>query len=914
MDIYFNEPNNYYQNNKIKRLNHELYWVPFYSLKKYFFWNYENLYFFLLSLFQLSTLHFLPKEWSPTGPYSTAIPLLICIILEIITDIYVWLKKYYLDYKDNNKKFTILDDNLIKKSIQNKNIYPGHVIVLNKDDVSPIDGILINCKENYCKISLALLTGESQFHFINKITDNIQIPTYKKSLLKIENYFPNELTKLQANLILDDGSNIQVNGLNFVANNSIIKSDEIYLLVTRCGKEKKSFTKQHTNVKIPRLNKHISSYMMNFNVYILIFLIFITSSIKLYYLNTFSVAKLLFFSVQNWILFNGIIPFSIKIFLILIRNIQTIFINFNNKIYINNSLLLDDINKIDRIISDKTGTLTKNDLQFTKILEKNSDEIIDLDDTKEIKLDINFLKCLGLCVHHYEDNFQTDEDRIIRHKYQLFKNCKIFQNNNNVNLDINNSKFSYKYIEINGIDFNFIRKMSSKIVVDNNNEYNIFSKGSINSIYNKLDQNGKKELIRLEKIISDKYPDLRLLACTFKQIKIEDLSDLDNLENNLNLLGIIGIKDNLQEKVPQVIKKFNNLNKFTSICTGDRKITALVIAKEANIIENILNTIDLDEIDISQLDFEQNLSNKTLIFSSAFLEIILKSTNFHLFGKYLVATRNFVAYNLIPEHKKKLVLILEKNNIKTLTIGDGFNDIAMFNVSQISVSITNNQFVKENSDFNIKEFKYIIKLKKLSIDAYLKNSLLTNYTFYRTSFVTFVLFSSILISNNNKNTNESIFNGFVIQGFNFLWTVAPIVFNSLLFDIKKKIKNKDFLNAKIQKFSNNKITTMWILIGIIESMLITYYIFTRFKNFSQIKEILAFIVIFTINFKLIFYIKFNLINWILLMFGPISFIIYNFFLNKDFILLIAILNINFINLLIIMIIWNFVVCFALRHF
>src|SRR5438552_12841481 len=97
-------------NNEIKRIKYNITVIPLLTIYKYFFWNYENIYFLILALFQLSTLWFLPTEWSPTGPFSTAIPLLMCIIMEIITDMIKWYKDYKLDWLENNQIFKCIDE------------------------------------------------------------------------------------------------------------------------------------------------------------------------------------------------------------------------------------------------------------------------------------------------------------------------------------------------------------------------------------------------------------------------------------------------------------------------------------------------------------------------------------------------------------------------------------------------------------------------------------------------------------------------------------------------------------------------------------------------------------------------------------------------------------------------------------
>jgi magnesium-transporting ATPase (P-type) len=163
----FAKPNYALNSNTVIRNKYSLYYIPFITIINYFFWNYENIYFLVLAIFQLATLKdIIPKDWSPTGPYSTSIPLLLCIMIDLLTNFIKWVKNWKLDHEENNKKFLCLTSgqHTYKKS---KDIYPGDVIVLKKDDVVPVDGIIIaGDNEKYSRISLSLLTGESNIHYV----------------------------------------------------------------------------------------------------------------------------------------------------------------------------------------------------------------------------------------------------------------------------------------------------------------------------------------------------------------------------------------------------------------------------------------------------------------------------------------------------------------------------------------------------------------------------------------------------------------------------------------------------------------------------------------------------------------------------------------------------------------------------
>ena len=142
MHFKYGEINYQGPSNEINRLTNSIFLVPIVTTFKYFK-NYENIYFLLLAIFQLLTLGILPKEWSPTGPFSTAIPLAFCLIIEIISASIKWCAIWNQNRIENNKQFQCLNNYGSLCIIKNKNLYPGHIIYLNKNDVVPIDGLLL---------------------------------------------------------------------------------------------------------------------------------------------------------------------------------------------------------------------------------------------------------------------------------------------------------------------------------------------------------------------------------------------------------------------------------------------------------------------------------------------------------------------------------------------------------------------------------------------------------------------------------------------------------------------------------------------------------------------------------------------------------------------------------------------------
>lgn len=890
LEFLFGKSNKDHPNNEVKRTKHSIFWIPFLTLYKYFFWNYENIYFLFLSLFQLSTLYFLPKDWSPTGPYSTAIPLGVCIIAEIITHMISWYNDWITDYKENNREYECLDNQykLIKK--KNKDIYPGDIIHLEKEDICPVDGILIDTTNNekYSKISLALLTGESNINYVIKPAKLFKLHDYKDYKIIISNYHQNNFNNIEGK-ITNGQQEYQLQGENFIIGGSIIKSDDVYLWVVGCGKNKKSYLKKKVknDRNKNRIDTFVGNYMIIVNAVLLLILILITTTIKL--INNFSYRNIIFYIIQNWILFNGIIPFSVKIFLLLARNLQSLIHNYYHKnITVNNSLLIDDIAKINKILTDKTGTLTKNELEFSKVLEVWKNDIIDVESYQKnyYDIDLNFHKCIGLCIHQTEDNFSTPEDKTLRYRYQYLNN-RINQTSQIITLTINNNNYDYKYVEIGGLDFTFERRLSSKIVKDvNTGEYYIYCKGALDIIGKKITPDYKDELKRLDQYISQKHPELRLLACGFRMINKNEVETalhestnksqmVSLLENNLHLLGILGIRDNLQDGVKETITHFNQYGLYSCLLTGDRKITALAIAKEAGIVGHEKTICDFTP---EMLDKDiTDIHSKTILFSGAFFDTISKDVKHsEAFYDKLALSKNFIGYNLIPEHKKKLTNILENKNVKTLTVGDGFNDIGMFHTSSVSVGIKGHSFVESNADFSIKEFRLLKQLLNISINQYNKNAQLINLTFLRASAIIMSIFTYCLI---HYQQTVSLFNGFVIQAFNFAWTIFGVGYYTLKQNYKQNYKqngNQDYYQNKYLVLTSYQNTSIWNGSGVIFGIVLTlmnHYWFSESKYFG---DLCGLVLVCILNSKLVLNNDFDSIGLGMSMMGIINFMGYMF--------------------------------------
>ena len=61
-------------------------------------------------------------------------------------------------------------------------------------------------------------------------------------------------------------------------------------------------------------------------------------------------------------------------------------------------------------------------------------------------------------------------------------------------------------------------------------------------------------------------------------------NDWDEVENNLVVLSMVGIKDPLRDGIADAVARCNEGGVRVRMVTGDNKITAIAIAKEAGIL------------------------------------------------------------------------------------------------------------------------------------------------------------------------------------------------------------------------------------------------------------------------------------------------------------------------------------------
>ena len=179
---------------------------------------------------------------------------------------------------------------------------------------------------------------------------------------------------------------------------------------------------------------------------------------------------------------------------------------------------------------------------------------------------------------------------------------------------------------------------------------------------------------------------LRVLAMAYRPMDAVS-NEMDEVERNLIFVGMVGMIDPEREEVIGAISECRSAGIRPVMITGDHKVTALAIAKKIGIFRDgdlAITGTDLEKLDDAY--FDANVD------------------------KYSVYAR------IAPEQKERIVTAWQKRGEIVAMTGDGVNDAPALKKADIGVSmgITGTEVAKDASDMVLQDDNFVTIVSAVS--------------------------------------------------------------------------------------------------------------------------------------------------------------------------------------------------------
>ena len=334
--------------------------------------------------------------WSPLESATALLPLGIVVLISMVREGIEDFMRYLSDKKVNAMKVDHLDGNTFRE-IEWKDVHVGDVLLIKKNEQIPADIVLLNTSEpqGISYIDTCNLDGETNLkvrqaiHQTQSVLDAVTAAQFQSTIVCDS---PNNLLYTFNGYMTINEKNCSLTNDQVILRGCILRNTNWAIgAVVYTGLE----TKLMMNSSAARSKR--SSLERGLNLKLLsvfgfmLFLGLVAASVgvakekelinsgKQWYLfqgktrSPVSAFFILFFSYI--LLMNAMIPISLYVTLEIVRVFQALFVNWDAGLYhketktpalARTSNLSEDLGQIEYVFSDKTGTLTRNVMEFMK--------------------------------------------------------------------------------------------------------------------------------------------------------------------------------------------------------------------------------------------------------------------------------------------------------------------------------------------------------------------------------------------------------------------------------------------------------------------------------------------------------------------------------------------------------------------
>ncbi|MFC6175639.1 HAD-IC family P-type ATPase [Companilactobacillus huachuanensis] len=338
---------------------------------------------------------------------------------------------------------------------------------------------------------------------------------------------------------------------------------------------------------------------------------------------------------------------------------------------------VETLGSVDVVATDKTGTLTKNEMTVTDILIDDQEYQVTgtgYEPTGEIVQNnqpVEISKRLKLFL---EAGYQANDTTLVHEDDQWIING---EPTDGAFLTLYHKVFPYgqenKYREIDILPFDSDYRYIGKIVEDSEKKRFLFVKGSPDKLLEmaqKQDANFNYDYW-LQKVLQFSAEGKRVIAVGYEKAPNDaDEVTHEMIVDGLNFLGLVAIIDPPREEVIESLKIMRDAGVEVKMITGDNAVTAKSIGEKLGLAAEI-HAITGPEWDKLSEDERIKAADKNQVFART-----------------------------TPSNKLEIIKALQENNKVTAMTGDGVNDAPALKRADIGVAmgIKGTDVAKDSAD------------------------------------------------------------------------------------------------------------------------------------------------------------------------------------------------------------------------
>ncbi len=582
---------------------------------------------------------------------------------------------------------TVLREKEIK-DIPAKEIVPGDVIILESGDFVPADGRLF--ESSYLKVEEAPLTGES-------------VPS-----LKVVEALPDVTLADRENMVYMGTTVTNGKGKAFVTETGMnTEMGKIAEVIQSMEREKTPLQE-----KLENFSKYLTGGIAGFCAFI-----FVLGTLR---------------GEPAFEMFLTAVSLAVAAIPEGLPAIVTIVLALGVQRMIKQNALMRRLKAVETlgsatiICSDKTGTLTRNEMMVSKIYvgqttytvtgwgysQKGSfytGEKVEPDESLLLVLEIGLL-CNDAQVHEETAAGDPTEAALVVSAAKA---------------GLKKEDLEEKYERLKELPFSSERKRMTTIH-KRNGTFRIYTKGAPDIILDlctqvleggtvtPLTEEKKQEILSIYDRMASKA--LRALAMAYKDMTVVPESD-EGIEQDLIFVGIQGMRDDPRPEVKDAIVMCEEAGIKSMMITGDFKATARAIGEEIGILGKALTGQELDAL--SDAELEQGIEDISVV------------------------------ARVSPEHKTRIVQALKKKGHIVAMTGDGVNDAPSLKKADIGIAmgITGTDVAKEAADMVLTDDNFASIVKAVEEGRHIYDNIVKFIYFLLCCNVgeIFVLFFAILL-------------------------------------------------------------------------------------------------------------------------------------------------------------------------